>query len=168
MLKLSAGEAIDELQHGAVILVGSNIEPEHYIAQALEQLKQRVTVELISDAWVTPAVGSPGPDFINLAVLIKTDLDIDRLKHDVLKQVEQQLGRVRSADKYAPRTIDLDIILFEGVVIDESLWMQAHIALPVSELCPELLHPYERCSLAVRAEVLRQETGATRHPDFNV
>lgn len=165
---MSAGKVTDELKHPAVILVGSNIQPEHNISLALNRLRQQVTVELVSGAWVTPAVGSAGPNYINLAVLIQTSLDFDSLKQDILKKIEQQLGRERGADKYAPRTIDLDIILFRGAVIDESLWMQAHVALPVSELCPELLHPDECCSLAVSAEVLRQESGAIRHPGFNV
>jgi 7,8-dihydro-6-hydroxymethylpterin-pyrophosphokinase len=48
------------------------------------------------------------------------------------------MGRVRSADKNAPRPIDLDIILFDGQLLDSTIWNFAHRAVPVADIQPEL------------------------------
>ncbi len=57
------------------------------------------------------------PNFLNAAVLIETDLTAAELKEQVLQVIERELGRVRTADKNAPRTIDLDIALFGDQVL---------------------------------------------------
>ncbi len=96
----------------AYIAVGSNIEPEANVPQALDLLKQYSRVTATSTFYRTPAIGSPDqPDYLNGVWRIET-LDTPRdLKFNVLRRIETQLGRVRGADKYAPRTIDLDILL---------------------------------------------------------
>jgi 2-amino-4-hydroxy-6-hydroxymethyldihydropteridine diphosphokinase len=123
--------------HQACLLLGSNIQPGKNIALAIKLLRQSVTVMRSSSVWETQAVGSVGPDFLNLALLITTALEAGELKEKVLRPLETQLGRVRSADKNAPRPIDLDIIIFDDQLLDPNLWIYAHRAVPVAEILPD-------------------------------
>ena len=125
------------LEHQACLLLGSNIQPEKNLPLGLNLLRHKVTIVRLSSVWETPSVGSSGPDFLNLAVLITTPLKASELKAQVLNPLEIQLGRVRSANKNAPRTFDVDIILFDGRLLDQNLWSYAHRAVPVAEILPD-------------------------------
>lgn len=143
--------------------MGSNIEPQQNIPAAISLLKVRTRLVKLSSIWITPSVGSPGPDFQNVAALIVISMDAASLKQKVLREIERELGRTRCDEKNAPRSVDLDIILFDGVVMDPDVWKQAHVALPVSELCPELFHPENRIPLITVAAELRLKSAAVRH-----
>ena len=101
-----------------VILLGSNIDPADNIRRGAKQLAAKLPVLRSSSVWLTPAVGTPGPGFYNAAVLCSTWMDAEELKYDLLRPIEEQLGRIRTQDKYAPRTIDMDAILLNNVVLD--------------------------------------------------
>ena len=58
---------------------------------------------------------------------------------EVLRRIESKIGRVRTEDPNAPRPIDLDILLFDEQVIDDEIWSQAHIAVPLAEFLPNYL-----------------------------
>lgn len=124
--------------HTATILLGSNIDPEKNLFKAFELIKQDCSILRASCVWETEAIGSKGPDFLNAAIDIETQMTAYDLKFLVLRRIEQQLGRVRYKDKYADRTIDLDIIIYDNQVIDEGLWQRSFIAAPVSDLHPNL------------------------------
>ena len=89
--------------------------------------------------------------FLNAAIEVRCDLTPRELKYEVLRSVERELGRVRTANRNAPRTIDLDISLvgqqvFEDRVAgmeipDPEILTQAHVAIPLADLAPERLHP---------------------------
>jgi 2-amino-4-hydroxy-6-hydroxymethyldihydropteridine diphosphokinase len=119
-----------------VLLLGSNIDPERNLPEALALLAAQLEVERVSSLWRTAAVGSDGPPFLNAAVRVRTDLDPDQLKDLVLRPIEARLGRVRTADKYAPRHIDLDIAAWDGRVTDPDVWRYAHAAVPAAEVLP--------------------------------
>ena len=140
----------------AYLLLGSNIRPEAHLPQALRLLQQRLPVVAVSRVWETPPVGMTGPAFYNAAVGIRTALPPDVLKTEVLRPIEAQLGRVRPADKWAPRPIDLDLVIYGGRVVDPDLWRYAHVAVPLSELLPDLRHPQTGDTLAVWAARLAQ------------
>ena len=125
----------------AIIGLGSNIQPEKNILTAIKLLEELTDVKKISSLWLTPAVGSDGPDFINSAVLIQTNLERKELKAKILNKIEKILGRVRTLDKFADRTIDLDILIFNDEVFDPEIWTQVHITVPVAEISPDLLLP---------------------------
>jgi 7,8-dihydro-6-hydroxymethylpterin-pyrophosphokinase len=72
----------------------------------------------------------------------------------VLKPIEERLGRVRTADPYAPRTIDIDILIYDRIPIEEGLWEQAHLCLPLSELIPDFPHPIHGETLLAAAQRL--------------
>lgn len=123
------------------VLMGSNIQPEENMNAALRELSRVFSIKNVSCVWETSAVGSQGPNFLNAAVLAFTSMDLQSVKMDVLRPLEARMGRVRQADKNAPRTIDLDIVLYDGQVEDDALWKYAHVAVPVAELVPDVAHP---------------------------
>jgi len=134
----------------AYLAVGSNIEPERNILEALERLRQQVSVTGISTFYRTEPLGRPQqPDFLNGVWRIRTSVEPRELKFEVLRPIERALGRVRTADKYAARTIDLDILLYGRAVIDEpglvipdpGLRGRPFLALALLELAPRLVLP---------------------------
>lgn len=147
------------------LLLGSNIEAEYYITQAIRELKAQLTVTAISSAWESEAVGSSGPPYLNAALLVDTDLEAAALKRTILAPLETRLARVRSADKFADRTIDIDIIAVDGRVVDPELFIRAHIALPIAELLNDLYDAHG-ISLAQRAEELEHTTTIRRRDDL--
>jgi 2-amino-4-hydroxy-6-hydroxymethyldihydropteridine diphosphokinase len=124
--------------HQVCILLGSNIEAELNIPRAVALLQKKLNVLRASSVWESPAWDCCYPDYLNMAVLVETLLDAKQLKVRVLRPLEEHMGRVRTADKNASRTIDLDIILFDGTVVDPAVWQNAYQAIPVSELFPHL------------------------------
>jgi len=144
------------------ILIGSNIDPAANTCQALKMLRCISKITAVSSTWETPAVGSTGPNFLNTALLLQTELPPGMLKNDVLKPLEEKLGRVRTSDRFAPRTIDLDIVTYGDEVIDLNLWERAFIAIPVAELLPDLRHPGTGRTLNQIAAALEKTSGAVR------
>ena len=134
----------------AFISVGSNIEPERNVRRALRLLARAVRITGVSTFYRTAPLGRPEQeDFYNGVVEVETDIAPAELKRSVLRPVEEQLGRQRSADKYAARTIDLDVLLYDELVIDtEGLTIpdpdiaeRAFLAIPLHELAPDLVLP---------------------------
>jgi 2-amino-4-hydroxy-6-hydroxymethyldihydropteridine diphosphokinase len=123
-------------QHRACLLLGSNIQPEENLRKAVYMLRQNFRVEQVSGVWESAAVGSDGPNFLNVALIIRTPLAPQQLKESFLRPLEASLGRVRTGDKNAPRTIDIDIVAWDADIIEANVWKYAHAAVPVSELLP--------------------------------
>jgi 2-amino-4-hydroxy-6-hydroxymethyldihydropteridine diphosphokinase len=115
-------------------------------------------VETISSVWETPPAGGEGPNFLNAVALVYTQLSADDLKYLVLRPIEAQLGRVRTDNPYDPRSIDLDILIFDGKVVDEELWRHAHHAVPLAELIPEFVHEESGETLSQIARRLAEAT----------
>jgi 2-amino-4-hydroxy-6-hydroxymethyldihydropteridine diphosphokinase len=113
--------------------------------------------------WRSPSVGSPGPDFLNAAILVTTNFSQDRLK-DILRHLEDTLGRVRVPDKNAPRTIDIDIVVIDGEIVDPSLWNEAFRLIPLSEILPDLYHPQTGKPIRLVAEQYIAITSITQAP----
>lgn len=153
--------------HRSYILMGSNIQPELNIQSALRHLQASVELLAISPVWETPAMGSDGPDFLNLVIYIATHHELDALKLGVLRQVESSLGRVRTSDKNAPRTIDLDILIYDHKILEPAIWLQAHIACPLAGLFPDLVDPNSGQRLAEIAARLSQKVPVRLRPDFD-
>ncbi len=141
----------------AFVSVGSNIDPDANIRKALLMLAENVRLLAVSMFHRTQPVGSPGsPEFYNGVVKIDTDLTPRELKFDVLREIERSLGRERGADKYAPRTIDLDIAVYDNVVVREPDLMipdpdtrtRPFVAVPLLELAPDMVLPDDGAALA--------------------
>lgn len=149
-----------------IILLGSNINPAVNIRLGALALAAKLPVTKSSSVWLTPSIGVDGPDFYNAAVTCRTDMTAENLKYSLLRPVEEQLGRVRTSDKYARRTLDLDAIILDGCVLEPRLWDTAFILLPVSELVPDLDQPSTGLSLSVLAKKMAPKSGARRIENF--
>lgn len=134
----------------AYIALGSNIEPDENMPRAIEALAEHVQVTGVSMLYRTPAMDRPDdPSFINGVCRIETNIEPRALKFEVLRGIETALGRVRMEDAYAPRTIDLDILLYGNHVINEAglnvpdpdLRTRPFLAVPLLELWPEAMLP---------------------------
>lgn len=161
------------------LTLGSNVEPGTYLPLAVRELDALLGVEAVSHAYEAVPVGAPGtPVFLNAAVRIRTALAPGRLKREVIRPLEARLGRVRTGDPNAPRTIDIDIALVEDLVIvdpeagltlpDPEIPSRAHLALPLAELAPDLRPPGFGGSLRELAEHHRGADGVRRleEPDL--
>ena len=188
---------MDDLQALAFLSVGSNIEAEANVTAALQLLAETpgIAVTGISTLYRTPALPGPGggpdlprrlqdPDFLNGVLEIRTSLPPHRLQ-GVLREVEERLGRVRGQDRYAPRTMDLDLLLYALPAGEEAgahpgpwagawAWSplgpggqwehpdvrkRSFVALPLLELAPNLLLPPDGKPLRVVVEAFPEPCG---------
>ena len=140
---------LEKRTNRVLVSLGSNINPEHNLKAAVQRLASRFRLRAVSPVYETTPVGKTDqPDFMNAAALVETDLDAAELKQ-ALQAIEQELGRVRTDDKNAPRTIDLDISLFNDQALevgsrripDPDILRHPHIARPLADLAPQLRHP---------------------------
>ena len=110
------------MPHEVVIGLGSNIDPEANLEQAVQELESRFKVSKRSQWTRTKPIGiQDQPDFYNGALLMETELEQQSLKKE-LKRIEDILGRDRSLPKFGPRTIDLDILIWHKKVVDEDYY----------------------------------------------
>ena len=144
--------------HEAYLNIGSNIEPERHLREAVRRLREYGQVKAVSNAWQSHAFGSDGPDFLNACVLFSTPLEASELKEKLIHPIEAELGRVRGPDKFAPRTIDIDIILFDEEPFSGEFWSNAFVVVPLAELLPDFHHPLNYEHLSRVAEHMRHQT----------
>ena len=161
----------------AYVLLGSNIDKERNLPAALRLLRQRCRVVAVSSVYETLPVGrTDQPTFFNAAALIETPLSPAALKWQVLRPIETQLGRVRTEDPNAPRTIDLDIVLFDDAVFeldgspipDPAILQHPHVALPLAEIAPDYVHPVTGETLAEIASRFAGVAGISRRSDIDL
>ena len=142
----------------AFLSLGSNIDPETNLPAAVRELQRFGRVVAVSQVWETEPVGfADQANFLNAALLLETPLSPEALQFEVVVEVETVLGRIRDPhNKNAPRTIDIDLALFNRDVLkleqrqipDPDILERAFVAIPLSELDPEYLHPSENRTLA--------------------
>jgi 2-amino-4-hydroxy-6-hydroxymethyldihydropteridine diphosphokinase len=120
--------------HECIIGIGSNIDPEQNIAATLFFLRQEQNLISVSSLIKTSPIGIPEqPDFLNGAAKICTDMDITAFQ-GYLKSIENYLKRDRSMPKYGPRTIDLDIIIWDGKIVDPDYYNRDFLKEVVDEI----------------------------------
>ena len=121
-----------------VIAVGSNINPHHHIEQTRQKLSDAHILLDVSQFVRTKPIGyAEQADFVNGAFLIQTSLGPAELKQ-WLRELEHSLGRVGTVNKSGPRTIDLDIAVWNGTIVDSDIHTRKFMKNAVLELCPEL------------------------------
>ncbi|MBN2710816.1 MAG: 2-amino-4-hydroxy-6-hydroxymethyldihydropteridine diphosphokinase [Planctomycetes bacterium] len=132
------------------IAVGSNIDPIENIPAAFDLLAEDAAILSSSTFYITKPIGRPEQDdYRNGVWKIETHIPPRALKYDTLRKIEAALGRVRIDDKYAARTIDLDIAVYgdkvvaeEGLVLpDPDIALRPFLAAPLLELAPEMILP---------------------------
>jgi 2-amino-4-hydroxy-6-hydroxymethyldihydropteridine diphosphokinase len=127
---------------------GSNVAPERNLARAVSELAREFSGARFSPWYRNRAVGFEGEDFINLVAAFATDLPL----HTVLTKlhaIEALCGRERHAPRWAPRSMDLDVLLYGDLVCDEpglkvprpDLLKRAYMLGPLAALAPEVVHP---------------------------
>ena len=130
------------------VAAGSNIEPERHMQQAVAELVRAFPGVRFSSWYRNRAVGFDGEDFINLAAGFSTALPV----HAVLERlhaIEGRCGRGRDAPRWAPRSMDLDVLLYGELVCEEpglklprpDLVKRAYMLGPLAEIAPQLRHP---------------------------
>lgn len=121
-----------------IIAVGSNIDPDKNIAKAREILVKGFELVAETDLVSTKPVGyARQPDFLNGAFLIRTDLKLEPLRQH-LKRIEDTLGRRRGVLSSGPRTVDLDIVVWNDKLLDPDFYERAYLKKAVLELMPDL------------------------------
>lgn len=107
------------MMHRVIIGIGSNINAKQNINMAMELLSNVASIVSLSDIITTKPIGiTDQADFSNAAVAVQTNLSQEELRHQ-LKVIEDKIGRDRSRPKFGPREIDLDIVVFDNLIIDD-------------------------------------------------
>ncbi|MEA3335908.1 MAG: GTP cyclohydrolase MptA [Chloroflexota bacterium] len=135
--------------HSLLLGLGSNLgDRQNNLAQAVQMLRSQIDIEAISSCYETKPVGyTKQPDFINIVVQGVTELSPEKLLQ-FIKQVEQRMGRL-SSFRYGPRLIDIDILLYDDLILDTpaltiphpKMNERAFVLVPLSEIAPDVLHP---------------------------
>lgn len=143
--------------HSYYVGLGSNIAPEINLRKAVGRLKKTCMISEISNVYKSHSEGARGPDFLNAVLYLKSNLDPNDFKSDILHVIEVDLGRIRTSDKNAPRTIDLDILLQNETVLDPNIWCRVYIAVPLAEFVPDLRDEVSGLKLKSIASRLRKQ-----------
>jgi 2-amino-4-hydroxy-6-hydroxymethyldihydropteridine diphosphokinase len=130
------------------ISIGSNIDKETNIPASLKALEEYFGNLTVSSIYESEAVGFTGDSFHNLIVGFDSDLDVKSVAKQ-LRQIELDHGRSRNSEKFSPRTLDLDLILYGDIIINDGrlqiprdeIERYAFVLEPLAEIAPTLKHP---------------------------
>ena len=154
-----------------LVAAGSNIDPQANLCRALDVLEQYFAPLQVSRAYANAAVGFEGADFVNLVVGFATGLPVAAvIAH--LHEAEAACGRERNAPKWAPRAMDLDILLFGDTVCIEpglilprpDLLRRPYMLGPAAEIAPDWVHPTAHRSLGELWTQMRQRDAHELRP----
>ncbi|MGC8517095.1 MAG: 2-amino-4-hydroxy-6-hydroxymethyldihydropteridine diphosphokinase [Steroidobacteraceae bacterium] len=130
------------------VAAGSNIEPQKNLSRAARELSGAFPGARFSGWYRNRAVGFEGEDFINFVAGFSTEQPLEAVIGH-LQAIEGLCGRARTAPRWAPRSMDLDILLYGAQVLETpavrlprpDLRTRAYMLGPLAELAPELIHP---------------------------
>lgn len=155
--------------HRAYLNLGSNIEPQLNMPKAIEMLKNYGEIKTVSNVWESRSVGYDGPNFLNACVLFLTEFQPASLKRDVIHLIEAKLGRVRGADKNMPRSMDIDVVLFdEKPIMKLEYWDSPFVIVPLAELLPDFIHPIHKEKLSRYSEQLQDRVWIVKREDVSL
>ncbi len=159
----------------AYLDLGSNIDKAANVRRGVEKVAQRFRLLRKSSVFETAPVGYLDQEsFYNLSLEIETELEPEEIRAQ-LAAIESDLGRVRTANKCGPRTLDLDLILLGTRVEQGHDWKLPHpqlesqpfVLVPLHQLSPDLRHPVRGCTLSeLLAELEYDPSSAVEVPDF--
>jgi 2-amino-4-hydroxy-6-hydroxymethyldihydropteridine diphosphokinase len=137
------------------ISIGSNIDKEIHIPASLNALQQQFGALTVSSIYESEAVGFLGDVFHNLVVGFDSELDVKSVAKQ-LRQIELDNGRTRDSQKFSARTLDLDLILYDKLIISDGrlqiprdeIERYAFVLEPLAEIAPDLTHPVSGFSYA--------------------
>lgn len=160
-----SNEAAMSESYLAYLNLGSNIEPEINLVKAVKQLGKSGEVQKVSSAWESRSVGTPGPNYLNACVSFISPFMQVELKEQIIRPIEAHLGRKRSGNKFAPRTIDIDIVLFEDEPYNDKFWKFAFVIVPLAEIYPDYQNPLTQEKITETATRLRREVWIEPRPE---
>ena len=146
--------------HNVFIGVGSNVDPERNLLAAFSSMVELLDAVCVSTVYQSPAIGMRGNDFLNTVVSARTGLTPVSLVNE-LHAIEEQLGRDRSEGSFSNRTIDLDLLLYNNLVIREDafclprpeIYTDAFVLQPLVDLDADSVDPLSGRPMA---ELLRE------------
>jgi 2-amino-4-hydroxy-6-hydroxymethyldihydropteridine diphosphokinase len=139
----------------ACLSLGSNLDAEKHLRAALDELRARFGAIAVSPVYRCKAVGFDGPDFLNLAVVLDTDLDPTALDA-WLHALEDRHGRRRDVPRFSSRTLDIDIVLYADLAMRGAGHLElprpelqhAFVLKPLADIAPDARHPVSGKTLA--------------------
>lgn len=160
----------------AFIGIGSNLGNRvENCLNAVHEISGFIKISALSSIYETEPVGKEDqPDFVNCVIKIETDLSPSGLLVSLLS-VEHKLGRKRE-EKWGPRIIDLDIILYDDLVIETEelaiphpmMHLRGFVLVPLLEIAPDLTHPVLNVSLSKLLEELKDTKGVIKIGEFDL
>jgi 2-amino-4-hydroxy-6-hydroxymethyldihydropteridine diphosphokinase len=135
--------------------LGSNVDSEVNIRAGISALQDTFGDISLSPSYASTAVGFDGNDFINLVARIETDMQPLELRR-FLRKLEDRYGRKRDVPKFSDRSLDIDILLYDDLVLLSPLLeipraeilKFSHVLKPLTDLDPGLIHPTEHRTMA--------------------
>ena len=135
--------------------LGSNIDPEDNLRLGIQELGKRFGDLQLSAVYRGAAVGFEGDDFLNLVVGLDTDVSPTVINEEI-EVIHELAGRRRGEEKLASRTLDIDLLLYDDLVVDEpplrlprsDILEYSFVLRPLAELVPQLTHPCTGRTLA--------------------
>ncbi len=151
------------------ISIGSNIDKEKHIPASLEALEKHFGALTVSSTYESEPVGFTGDPFYNLVVGFDSSLDVNDISQ-ILKQIELDNGRNRDCKKFSARTLDLDLLLYGDLILNEGklqlprheIEQYAFVLEPLAEVAGHLRHPVSGERYAVMWEKF-DKTGLNQH-----
>jgi 2-amino-4-hydroxy-6-hydroxymethyldihydropteridine diphosphokinase len=129
------------------ISLGSNIEKERYVGLGLDSLAEVLGTLQVSSLYECEAVGFEGPEFYNLVVEANTSMPLEQLT-EKLRTIEYFHGRSPEAKKFSPRTLDLDLLLYDDLITEQPAQLpraeilhNAFVLWPLAEIAGHIVHP---------------------------
>jgi 2-amino-4-hydroxy-6-hydroxymethyldihydropteridine diphosphokinase len=145
--------------------LGSNIEPEKNLRLGVHELSGRYGDLDVSAVYQSAAVGFEGPDFLNLVVGLDTEASPAEV-HEQIEAIHNMAGRNRNEKKFSSRPLDIDLLLYNDLVADESplrlprsdILEYSFVVRPLAELAPALVHPVTGLTMAEHWRMFDQES----------
>lgn len=137
-----------------LLSLGSNLQPRRYLHAAVAALADKFGPLRVSPAYRTPAVGFEGPAFLNNAVQVDTDMDLEELDA-WLHALEDAHGRDRSGPRFSDRTLDIDVVFYGDLVkqgpghlrIPRPELKHAFVLKPLADIAPDFVDPVSGLTL---------------------
>ena len=128
--------------------IGSNLQPSANLQLAARELRSRFTLREISSVYRNKAVGLEGEEFLNAVACIETDMSPLQVCRE-LEAIHDMAGRRRGGNAFVSRTLDIDLLLYDQEIIDESpvriprgdILTYSFVLGPLAEIAPDLVHP---------------------------
>ena len=155
------------------VSLGSNINRQKNTLLGVKALQQHFGLLQLSSLVESDAVGFAGAAFYNMVIAFHTEFSVQQVA-DILRTIEYTYGRKKNAKKFSPRTLDLDMLLFDDLIIESPVQIprneitaNAFVLFPLSEIAGHFYHPVNKLSYKQLWKNYDKSTQPLRLIDFN-